>query len=479
MKKLKFIDLFAGLGGFHLGLQRLGHKCVYACEISPHLNEIYKKNFTTKYVDHNIKDADLKKIKKLKYDILCAGFPCQPFSKAGPQSGFDHDVAGNMFFQIMRFVKAHSPKYLILENVPNLLTHAKGKTYLYMKKELEKNEYYVEEDMLSPIQFGIPQTRLRMYILAIKRKNKKDHPMIKWPIVKDNINELRHPKTDLLKYFSKYFIKKPKRPRFLSEDKKKILRLWEDFLKRVPSGVSLVSPMWISEFGATYPFENEAPRKIGYKKLQSYKGTFGATLKNKSKEKIFNDLLPPYATYSRSRNELKEESYEFPTWKKNFIKINREFYEDNKDWINPWLTKYKKSKILMLQEPTHRKFEWNCHGEKHTLDDKLISFRGSGIRVKRMNAAPTLIHASITQVPYIPKLKRYLSLEECLALQGLREITNKINHNSWEKSYSAIGNAVNADVVEKIGETFLKKNIKEKNKFRLKPIQGNLEFLFK
>ncbi len=69
MKKLKFIDLFAGLGGFHLGLQRLGHKCVYACEINPHLNELYKKNFNTKYVDHNIEDADLKKIKKLKYDI--------------------------------------------------------------------------------------------------------------------------------------------------------------------------------------------------------------------------------------------------------------------------------------------------------------------------------------------------------------------------------------------------------------------------
>ena len=113
---------------------------------------------------------------------------------------------------------------------------------------------------MSPIQFGIPQTRLRMYILAVKKKNKNDHPMIKWPKVKENINDLRQPKTNL----AKYFIKKPKRPRLLSADKKKILRLWEDFLKRIPKKVNLVSPMWIAEFGATYPYENETPRKIGY-----------------------------------------------------------------------------------------------------------------------------------------------------------------------------------------------------------------------
>ena len=92
-----------------------------------------------------------------------------------------------------------------------------------------------------------------------------------------------------------------------------------------------------------------------------------------------------------------------------------------------------------------------------------------------MNAAPTLIHASVTQLPYIPMLNRYLSIEECLKLQGLREIITKIRNNSWEKSYTAIGNAVNADVVEKIAITFLSNNI-NKNKYRIKPIQRNLNF---
>ncbi len=136
------------------------------------------------------------------------------------------------------------------------------------------------------------------------------------------------------------------------------------FFKKIPKDVSLVNPIWISEFGATYPYKNETPRKMGYKKLQSYKGTLGVSLKNKSYKNIFDELLPPYATYSRSRKETKIDSYEFPVWKKNFIKKNREFYKTNKYWIDPWLKKYKKANISMLNEPTHRKFEWNCHGEK-------------------------------------------------------------------------------------------------------------------
>ena len=473
MAKLKFIDLFAGLGGFHIGLERLGHKCVYACEIDKHLNEIYRSNFETDYVDHDIIKADLKKIKKLNYDLLCAGFPCQPFSKAGTQSGFDHKIAGSMFSYIMKFVQAHKPKYLMLENVPNLYGHNKGKTYGFMKRQLEKAGYYVEEEQISPIQFGIPQTRLRLYILAIKKNGKNDQPMIKWPKLQNNIKD-RKPTTNL----KKYFIKNPYRPRILSKEKKLLLKYWEDFLKRIPKNETLYNPLWIAEFGATYPFEKEAPRKLSLKKLQQYKGTLGVNLKNKSKEEIFDDLLPPYATYSRSRNESIEESYEFPEWKKIFIKRNRDFYKRNKKWIDPWLKKYKFNKLQMFKEPTHRKFEWNCFGEEYTLKDKVISFRGSGVRVKRMNAAPTLIHAAVTQLPYIPMLDRYLSIEECLKIQGFKEkrIINTMKNKGWERAFKAIGNAVNADVVEKIGETFLNGKLKKTN-YRIKPIQQNFTFL--
>ena len=469
MTKLKFIDLFAGLGGFHIGLQRLGHKCVYACEIDKHLNKIYRENFDLNYVDHDVAKADLKEIKKLEYDLLCAGFPCQPFSKAGTQSGFDHKIAGNMFSYIMKFIKEHKPKYLMLENVPNLYGHDNGQTYAYMKKQLQK-WYHVEEDKISPIQFGIPQTRLRLFILGILKKDKNDRPIIKWPKLQNNIKN-RQPTTNL----KDYFIENPYNPKFLSDDKKKLLEYWEDFLKRIPKGEYLYSPLWIGEFGATYPYEDETPRKISLQKLKLYKGTLGVSLKNKSKREILENFLPPYATYSRSRNESIEESYEFPEWKKLFIKRNREFYKRNKKWIDPWLKKYKKSSFRMLSEPTHRKFEWNCYGDEYTFDDKIISFRGSGVRVKRMNAAPTLIHAAVTQLPYIPMLKRYLSIEECLKIQGFKEdkIIENLKKQGWERAFKAIGNAVNADVVERIAKTFLCNNIK-KTDYRLKITQQDL-----
>ena len=132
--------------------------------------------------------------------------------------------------------------------------------------------------------------------------------------ITNNIKD-RKPTTNL----KKYFIKNPYRPRILSKEKKLLLKYWEDFLKRIPKNETLYNPLWIAEFGATYPFEEEAPRKFSLKKLQQYKGTLGVSLKNKSKEEIFDDLLPPYATYSRSRNESIR-NYEFPEWKKIFIK---------------------------------------------------------------------------------------------------------------------------------------------------------------
>ena len=464
---MKFIDLFAGLGGFHIGLSRLGHECVYACEIDEQLNELYRMNFPkTPIVDFDIAKVDPNKLPH--YDILCAGFPCQPFSQAGPQTGFDHKIAGNMFHQILRFIKCNNPKYLFLENVPNLKNHNKGKTWMSMKKILEKDlEYIIQEEFISPLHFNIPQTRKRFYILGTRLKKE-----IRWPIF--FTKELNGKKITNLK---KWFIKKPHKPRKLTREKKYVVKMWEEFLQSIPDKKnleSIYSPLWTAEFGATYPFEEKAPTAISKKELSRYRGIRGKKLSTVNLKDVV-DHLPPYAQYSRSRNESKEESKQFPEWKKTFIRNNRKFYRKNKKWIDPWIKKYSNPKFSIALEATHRKFEWNCFGEKFTLKDKVLSFRGSGLRVKRMDAAPTLVSTTLTQLPYIPLLKRYLSVEECLKIQGLNKITKNMVNRGWEKTYAAIGNAVNADVVKFIAEAFLSKN-KTNIEYRVLPKNYRLKY---
>jgi DNA (cytosine-5)-methyltransferase 1 len=123
---MKFIDLFAGLGGFHLALRRLGHTCVFASEIDEDLRQLYQRNFGL------LPAGDIRQVSVTdipSHDILCAGFPCQPFSKAGDQQGFDHPIWGDLFDWVLPIIEHHKPRYILIENVPNLQRHDDGKTW--------------------------------------------------------------------------------------------------------------------------------------------------------------------------------------------------------------------------------------------------------------------------------------------------------------------------------------------------------------
>jgi DNA (cytosine-5)-methyltransferase 1 len=168
MKEMKFIDLCCGIGGFHQALSNLGMKCVLASDIDKNCREDYELNYNIKpYGD--LRNIDIKNIPK--FDILCAGFPCQSFSKAGQQNGFNDD-RGNIFFDICKLIDYHKPKYLILENVRNLASHDKGNTWNIIKNEIDKLGYYTYEKplILNTLYFGIPQSRERVVILC-KRKD--------------------------------------------------------------------------------------------------------------------------------------------------------------------------------------------------------------------------------------------------------------------------------------------------------------------
>ena len=167
---LRYIDLFAGLGGFHLALSKLGHKCVFASELRDDLRKLYKINFPELDEKHLRGDITQVKVEDIPaHDILCGGFPCQPFSQAGKRLGFQDEGRGDLFFKICEIIKYHRPRYIFLENVSNLKGHDNGDTWKVIKRELEKLEYYVPEpEILSPHQFGIPQHRKRIYIVAGK-----------------------------------------------------------------------------------------------------------------------------------------------------------------------------------------------------------------------------------------------------------------------------------------------------------------------
>jgi DNA (cytosine-5)-methyltransferase 1 len=157
-----FIDLFAGIGGFHLALDSFGVKCVFASEWDKHAAFTYEANFGIK------PHGDITEISELDipaHDILCGGFPCQAFSISGKQKGFE-DTRGTLFFEIARIVSHHKPKVLLLENVKNLTKHDDSKTLKTIISSLEELEYSVHYKVLNSSHFGLPQNRERIYIVA-------------------------------------------------------------------------------------------------------------------------------------------------------------------------------------------------------------------------------------------------------------------------------------------------------------------------
>ncbi len=164
---ITFLDMFAGVGGFRAGLERAGgYECVGHCEIDKHADRAYRAVYDVKegevyYEDATTIDTDTMP----DFDLLCAGFPCQSFSVAGKRQGF-FDPRGTMFFEIARVLRAKQPAYLLLENVPGLLSHDKGRTFATILHELCELGYSVEWQVLNSKDFGVPQSRQRVFIVG-------------------------------------------------------------------------------------------------------------------------------------------------------------------------------------------------------------------------------------------------------------------------------------------------------------------------
>lgn len=418
---LHFIDLFAGLGGFHVALKQLGFECVFASEINPSLAKLYTENFgLTVQGDIHTISSDLIP----SHDILCAGFPCQPFSKAGYQQGEkDFHGRGKLFEEIVRILKDKKPQFFILENVPNLLYHNQGSTWKDMKAVLEDIGYAVDHTILSPHEFGIPQHRLRMFIVG-DRKGLKD---FSFPLPHKDFHH------SLSFYLDKQTLARP-----IGKREKECLDLWQTILDALPNNAPLPLPLWSMEFNATYPYEDNIPLNLSSQELSQYTGSFGQSLKGFSKEHQIT-LLPRYAQHNVGRSQ-EVSPLKYPQWKKNFIRKNRVFYRKHENILKPFIPHLKNL------HHSWQKFEWNCGNAPRNLKKCLIQIRASGIRVKKPDYFPSIVTTS-TQIPIIGWEERYISAREAAKLQYLETITLP---SSEVAAFAALGNAVNAYIVQKI-----------------------------
>lgn len=161
---VKYIDLFSGIGSFHYSFRERGWECVMACDISKPARDTYKANYGIEPM------GDIKKINPEDiepYDILTSGNPCQSFSQIGNNKGLDDD-RGNLFFEVLRFVRINRPKIVIFENVSNLLTHNNGRTFKAIKEKIEEEEYNIQYKVLKCSDYGIPQMRKRIFIICTR-----------------------------------------------------------------------------------------------------------------------------------------------------------------------------------------------------------------------------------------------------------------------------------------------------------------------
>ena len=325
MRDFKFIDLFAGIGGFHQAMTQLGGTCVFASEIDKHAIDVYKKNYG---IDSGINVRDVKAEDIPEHDVLCGGFPCVAFSKAGKQEGFKDQIRGTLFFEIVRILEYHKTPYIILENVRNLVGHDGGNTWKVINGTLKSIGYRLMKEplILSPYQFGVPQTRDRVVILGKYDPENVNVPLnIKFENLKkkkdNSIYTILQNESDVS---DKYRISK-------QEDN--VYAMWDEFYHGVQPKV-IGFPIWSWLWG------------------------------------------------------MEEPPKEYPDWKKALSQKNIDFYNANKPFIDSW---YEKHNHLEGMTDTQKKFEWNAGTGINSVYDGIIQVRPSGVRVKQPDCYPALV----------------------------------------------------------------------------------------
>ena len=393
-----FIDLFAGIGGFHSALEPLGGECVFVSELDSAASNIYSKNWLKN--SKIIMAGDIRELTKdvsrniPKHDVLTAGFPCQPFSKSGHQLGVN-ETRGTLFYNILQIIEEKQPRIILLENVRNLVGPKHYKDYLIIIKLLRKLGYAVSDEptILSPHEIptrfgGTPQHRDRVFIGAIKVGEKRAKELIDLgPLLpRQPFKKYGEIIWDINQTLNEYAATPESNKKKISKEKINALKMWNDFLNLYRD------------------FNNSNPPG-----------------------------LPLWSDYWDNRENIKIPK-SVPDWKRQFILRNIEIYEENSKWINTWRKKHE----LSTHIASNRKFEWQGRNQEN-IYKCLIQFRPSGIRCKEPNYVPAFV--ALTQTPVLGWEKREVTVKEASLLQGFNR-----NFSFYDQrdslSLKQIGNAV-------------------------------------
>lgn len=399
----RFVDLFAGVGGFHAVGVALDGSCVLASEIDPSAALVYSTNWRT-IPSPDVRALAAQSDQVPDHEVLFAGFPCQPFSKSGKQEG-EREDRGNLFYSIIEIVRAKKPALIMLENVRNLAGPKHHETLRRITELLEDSGYRLDHTPviispheLHPINGGRPQVRERVYILAVRA---------------DLLNELdlRFDRSDVLDQvstwdkhswdFEEHVAQKVEHPTHenLTYDESRALEMWEDFLTTI--------------------------RSLGKVKISGF---------------------PIWSRYFTTHPLLEEQ--DFPAWKASFVRKNRALYLENKAALDAWKERW--ARDMTKLPPSKLKFEWQAQDLKSVWLGT-IQFRPSGLRVKKASYLPALV--AISQTSILGRQRRRISLAEVADLQGFPSSFSFGDQND-ALGFKQMGNAVNIGTVYQVLRAF-------------------------
>jgi DNA (cytosine-5)-methyltransferase 1 len=401
MGSFTFIDLFAGIGGFHAALSAYGGQCVWGIEIDPDAARVYEKNWGLNVLGDITVSVSDSVMKVPKHDVLCAGFPCQPFSKSGAQRGME-ETRGTLFWSILKIIQAHAPALVILENVRNLAGPRHKHEWQIIIQTLRNEGYRVSDDaaVFSPHLLprrlgGRPQVRERVFIVAVRdnslspEEDQNEPPVVtnrpifdwdptQWNLENDlPLDEIVDEETCALSDLEQYWID-----------------AWDDF----------VVGMWELREGRRLPgFPIWGDDWVHVDKLEIPEGT--------------------------------------PAWKADFLRKNSNFYTEHQEFIDNWIEKWD---FFSNKFPaSRRKLEWQAQ-DTPRLWDTVMHFRPSGIRAKKANYLPALV--AITQTSIIGPRRRRLSPKEAARLQGFPDWFD-FGSQKPAATYKQLGNGVSVGAV--------------------------------